>query len=150
MNDEIMSDFELDNYHSCVSIVKLIFWFFNEFKLEVSFSSITSFTTFTIIIIITTTAIIAISAIFSIYIARFVKSFIAWIIFVNIVLILFIINIIFINLNISARIVEIYARLNMMFNDIFNDNKNKYELLNMFKKIVNNDDERIRFWNKIE
>ena len=37
-----------------------------------------------------------------------------------------------------------------MLDDIFNDNKNKYELLNMFKKIVNNNDKRIRFRNKIE
>ena len=32
-----------------------------------------------------------------------------------------------------------------MFNDIFNDNKNKHKLLNMFKKIINNNDERINF-----
>ena len=32
-----------------------------------------------------------------------------------------------------------------MFNDIFNDNKNKYESLNIFKGIVNNYDERICF-----
>ena len=54
-------------------------------------------------------------------------------------------NIIFANLNINAKIVEIYARLNTIFDNIFNDNKSKYELLNIFKKVVNNDDERIRF-----
>ena len=54
-------------------------------------------------------------------------------------------NIIFINLNINVKIVKIYARLNMIFNDIFNDNKDKHELLNIFKKIVYNNDERIRF-----
>ena len=43
------------------------------------------------------------------------------------------------------KIIKICARLNAMFNDIFNDNKDKYELLNMFKKIVNNNDERIGF-----
>ena len=32
-----------------------------------------------------------------------------------------------------------------MLDDIFNDNKNKYELLNMLKKIVYNNDERINF-----
>ena len=32
-----------------------------------------------------------------------------------------------------------------MLDDIFNDNKNKHELLNMFKKIVNNNDERMNF-----
>ena len=57
----------------------------------------------------------------------------------------FTINTIFANLNINAKIIEIYIRLNAMFNDIFNDNKNKYELLNIFKKVVNNDNERINF-----
>ena len=37
-----------------------------------------------------------------------------------------------------------------MLNNIFNDNENKYELLNIFKKIVNNNDERISFRNEIE
>ena len=32
-----------------------------------------------------------------------------------------------------------------MLDDIFNNNKNKYKLLNIFKKIVYNDDERINF-----
>ena len=32
-----------------------------------------------------------------------------------------------------------------MLDDIFNNNKNKHKLLNIFKKIINNDDERIRF-----
>ena len=32
-----------------------------------------------------------------------------------------------------------------MLDDIFNDNKNKYELLNIFKKVAHNDDKRIRF-----
>ena len=59
-------------------------------------------------------------------------------------------NIIFINLNINMKIIKICARLNAMLNDIFNNNKNKYELLNIFKKVVNNDDERIRFRNEIE
>ena len=54
-------------------------------------------------------------------------------------------NIIFINLNINAKIIEICVYLNMIFDNIFNDNKNKYELLNIFKKIVYNNDERIRF-----
>ena len=49
-------------------------------------------------------------------------------------LIIFIMNIIFANLNINAKIIEICAHLNMMFDNIFNDNKNKYELLNIFKK----------------
>ena len=48
-------------------------------------------------------------------------------------------------MNINARIIEIYARLNVIFDDIFNNNKNKHELLNMFKKIVYNNDERMRF-----
>ena len=54
-------------------------------------------------------------------------------------------NTIFINLNINARIIKVYVHLNTMFNDIFNDNKDKYELLNIFKKIIYNNDERIRF-----
>ena len=54
-------------------------------------------------------------------------------------------NTIFANLNINARIFEVYARLNTMLDDIFNNNKNKHELLNMFKKIVYNNDERINF-----
>ena len=54
-------------------------------------------------------------------------------------------NTIFANLNINLKIIEIYARLNTMLDDIFNDNKNKYELLNMLKKIVYNNDERINF-----
>ena len=54
-------------------------------------------------------------------------------------------NTIFINLNTNARIIKVYVHLNTMFNDIFNDNKDKYELLNIFKKIIYNNDERIRF-----
>ena len=54
-------------------------------------------------------------------------------------------NIIFINLNINAKIIKICVYLNAMLDDIFNDNKNKYELLNIFKKVVNNNDERMRF-----
>ena len=54
-------------------------------------------------------------------------------------------NIIFINLNVNAGIVKIYIKLNTMLYNIFNDNKNEYELLNMFKKVINNDDERISF-----
>ena len=57
----------------------------------------------------------------------------------------FIINIIFANLNINAKIIKIYVYLNAIFNNIFNDNKSKHELLNIFKKIVNNNDERINF-----
>ena len=60
-------------------------------------------------------------------------------------LILFAINIIFANLNINAKTVKICVRLNVIFDNIFNNNKNKYELLNMFKKIVNNNDERMNF-----
>ena len=48
------------------------------------------------------------------------------------------------------KIIKIYVHLNAIFDDIFNDNKNKYELLNIFKKIVNNNNERMRFRNKIE
>ena len=50
-----------------------------------------------------------------------------------------------INLNINTKIIELCARLNAMLDDIFNDNKNKHELLNIFKKVINNDDERINF-----
>ena len=56
---------------------------------------------------------------------------------------LFIINTIFTNLNINAKIIKVYAHLNTMLDDIFNNNKNKYELLNMFKKIVNNVNKRM-------
>ena len=134
----------MNNRYNCVNIIKLFFWFFNEFEFGGFFFSITFFITFTITII-TIIAIFAIFAIFFVYIVRFVKSFITLIIFINIVLIFFAINIIFINLNINARIVKICVRLNTMINDIFGDNKNKHELLNMFKRVVNNDDERIRF-----
>ena len=48
-------------------------------------------------------------------------------------------------MNINVRIIEICARLNTMLDDIFNDNKNKYKLLNILKKVVNNDDEHISF-----
>ena len=51
----------------------------------------------------------------------------------------------FINLNINTKIIKTCVYLNTMFDNIFNNNKNKYELLNMFKKIVNNNNERIRF-----
>ena len=60
-------------------------------------------------------------------------------------LIFLIINTIFINLNINVKVIKVCVRLNAMFDDIFNDNKNKYELLNMFKRIVNNDNKRMRF-----
>ena len=53
-------------------------------------------------------------------------------------------------MNINAKIVEICVRLNIIFDNIFNDNKSKYELLNMFKKVVNNSDKRMRFRNEIE
>ena len=54
-------------------------------------------------------------------------------------------------MNINARIVKIYVHLNMIFDNTFNNNKNEYELLNMFKKIVNNDNKRINFEiNEIE
>ena len=59
-------------------------------------------------------------------------------------------NIIFINLNINAKIIKICVYLNTIFDNIFNDNKNKYELLNILKKIINNDDERINFRNEIK
>ena len=48
------------------------------------------------------------------------------------------------------KIIKICVHLNAIFDDIFNDNKNKYELLNIFKKIVNNNNERMCFRNKIE
>ena len=48
-------------------------------------------------------------------------------------------------MNINVKIIKVCARLNIMLDNIFNNNKNKYELLNMFKKIINNDDERMRF-----
>ena len=54
-------------------------------------------------------------------------------------------NTIFANLNINAKIIKIYARLNAIFDNIFNDNKNKHELLNIFKRIINNNNERINF-----
>ena len=65
--------------------------------------------------------------------------------FINVVLVFFIMNTIFANLNINVKIIKVCARLNVMFDDIFNNNKNKHELLNIFKKIVNNDNERINF-----
>ena len=48
-------------------------------------------------------------------------------------------------MNINAKIIKSCVRLNTIFDDIFNDNKNKHELLNIFKRIVNNDNERISF-----
>ena len=54
-------------------------------------------------------------------------------------------NIIFINLNINAKVIKVCVRLNAIFNNTFNNNKDKYELLNIFKKIVNNNNKRIRF-----
>ena len=71
--------------------------------------------------------------------------FIILIALVNIVLIFFIINIIFVSLNINAKVIKVYVYLNVMFNNTFNDNKNKHELLNIFKKVVNNNNERINF-----
>ena len=43
------------------------------------------------------------------------------------------------------KIIKICARLNTMLNDIFNNNKNKYELLNMLKKVVNNNNKYMNF-----
>ena len=57
---------------------------------------------------------------------------------------------IFVSLNINAKVAWICARLNAMLNNIFNDNKNKYKWLNMFKRVVNNNDKRIRFRSEIE
>ena len=54
-------------------------------------------------------------------------------------------NIIFVNLNINAKIVEICAYLNMIFDNIFNNSKSKHKLLNIFKKIGNNDNKCINF-----
>ena len=54
-------------------------------------------------------------------------------------------NIMFINLNVNAKVIEINVKLNMIFDDIFNDNKNNYELLNIFKNVIDNNDERVRF-----
>ena len=59
-------------------------------------------------------------------------------------------NTIFANLNINVRIIKVYIRLNTIFDNIFNNNKDKHKLLNTLKKIVNNNDERMRFRNKIE
>ena len=60
-------------------------------------------------------------------------------------------NIIFANLNINARIIKIYIYLNAIFDNIFNDNESKHKLLNIFKRIVNNNDKRMRFrMRKIE
>ena len=73
------------------------------------------------------------------------KSFIALIVFVNIILIFIIMNIMFIILNVNAKINEINVKLNIMLDNIFSDNKNNYELLNMFKSVINDDDKRIRF-----
>ena len=54
-------------------------------------------------------------------------------------------NIIFANLNINAKIIKVCAHLNTMLDDIFNNNKDKYKLLNIFKKTVYNGGERINF-----
>ena len=43
-------------------------------------------------------------------------------------------NITFANLNINMKIIKICVRLNVIFNNIFNDNKSKHELFNIFKK----------------
>ena len=51
----------------------------------------------------------------------------------------------FANLNIKIKIIKIDIHLNTMLRSIFNDNKNIYELLNMFKNVINNNDERMRF-----
>ena len=59
---------------------------------------------------------------------------------VDIMLIFFIIDIIFTNLNINTRIIEIYVKLNIMLDNIFNDNKDNHELLNIFKNVVDNND----------
>ena len=48
-------------------------------------------------------------------------------------------------MNINAKIIKFYVYLNTMLDDIFNDNKNKYELLNMLKRVVNNNNKRIHF-----
>ena len=46
---------------------------------------------------------------------------------------------------------NIHVVITMIFDNTFNNNKNEYELLNMFKKIVNNDNKRINFEiNEIE
>ena len=54
-------------------------------------------------------------------------------------------NIIFINLNINVRIIKICVDLNMIFYNIFDDNKSNYKLLNMFKNVVDNNNKRINF-----
>ena len=54
-------------------------------------------------------------------------------------------NIMLANLNVNVKIDEINVKLNIMFDDIFNDNKSNHELLNIFKNVVNNNDERVRF-----
>ena len=54
-------------------------------------------------------------------------------------------NIMFINLNVNAKINEINVKLNIIFDNIFNDNKNNYELLSIFKSVVNDNNKRIRF-----
>ena len=59
-------------------------------------------------------------------------------------------NTIFVNLNINAEIIKVYAHLNIMLDNIFNNNKNKHKLLNIFKRIINNNGERMRFRNEIE
>ena len=49
-------------------------------------------------------------------------------------------NTIFANLNINAKIVKIYVKLNTMLDNIFNDNKNNHELLNIFKNVIDDND----------
>ena len=51
----------------------------------------------------------------------------------------------FTNLNINAKIIKICARLNIILDDIFNKKIKKYKLLNMFKRVVNNNNEYMRF-----
>ena len=54
-------------------------------------------------------------------------------------------NIMFTNLNINVRIVKINVKLNTIFYNQFNDNKDNYKLLSIFKSVINDDNERMRF-----
>ena len=45
-------------------------------------------------------------------------------------------NIIFANLNINAKIIKICVHLNAMFNNIFNNNKSKYEFVKIWSRTL--------------
>ena len=142
-----------NNRYDYISIKKLILIFFRlvlRVRVNITISiniKIAYASTASTVIIASISSIVTISPTF-IVLLILTRSFPQLRVITNIILFFLIVSIVLINLSIHTKVIRIYARLNLIFSNIFKDNENKNTILSIIKKVAYNNSEYIRILSR--